>query len=126
MVVDDEKDIVMVTKKGLELVGFEVDGFSDPQAAIDHFKPDYYDLVITDIRMPKINGFELYRQITKKDEKIKVAFMTAFEIYESEFRQIFKSIQATLFIKKPIRAFDLAEKLRHLLGAQTLQTKLQP
>lgn len=114
MVVDDEKDILTVTRHGLEREGFAVDAFSDPQEALDHFKPDYYDLVITDIRMPNINGFELYRQIKKKDEKTKIAFMTAFEIYEGEFKQIFKNIQVTLFFRKPIGISELAEKLRQV------------
>ena len=118
MVVDDQKDIVTVTKEGLELRGFAVDGFSDPQAALEYFKADYYDLVITDIKMPKIDGFDLYRELKKKDEKIKIAFLTALEIYESEFNKVFKNTPTTLIIKKPIRVSELAEKVKVLVKSK--------
>ena len=116
MVVDDEPDIVTVTKKGLEIKGFIVDGFTDPQAALGQFKPDYYDLVITDVRMPEMNGFQFYREIRKKDEKVKVAFMTAFDIYEGEFNKIFKNTKVDLFFRKPVGVSELAEQLQQVFN----------
>jgi DNA-binding response OmpR family regulator len=115
MVVDDEPDVAATIKMGLEGEGFIVDAFTDPQAALDHFKPDYYDLVITDIRMPDKNGFELYRELKKKDEKIKVAFMTAFEIYEGEFSKVFKNTEVKLFFKKPVRLSELVARVKEEL-----------
>ena len=88
-VVDDEPDITNVLKKGLERNGFTVDTFNDPQAALASIPPRYYDLVIIDIRMPRINGFDLYRQLKKRDSAVKVCFLTSFQIYYEEFRMLF-------------------------------------
>jgi DNA-binding NtrC family response regulator len=116
MVVDDEPDVAATIKMGLEREGFIVDTFTEPQTALDHFKPDYYAMVITDIRMPVMSGFELYRELKKKDEKIKVAFMTAFEIYESEFNKVFKNTEVKLFFKKPVRISDLMTSMKEELS----------
>src|SRR5438105_163270 len=107
LVVDDEPDIANVIKKGLEASGFMVDAFTDPATALSHFKPDYYNLMIFDIRMPQLNGFQLYRQIKKMDPKAKVCFMTAFEVYQKEFSMMFSSFEIACFIKKPVKLKDL-------------------
>lgn len=73
-VVDDEPDIMNVLKKGLERHGFVVDTFNDPHAAIASFQPKYYDIMIIDIRMPTINGFDLYRQLKRRTPTSKSAF----------------------------------------------------
>ena len=73
-VVDDKRDITNVLKKGLENHGFAVNTFNDPQAALASFQPMYYDLMIIDIRMPRINGFNLYRQLKKRDTGVRSAF----------------------------------------------------
>lgn len=101
-VVDDEIDITTVLKKGLEQHGFSVDTFNDPQAALASFRPGHYDLMIIDIRMPKINGFNLYRELRKRDAKVRVCFLTAFEIYYEEFRKMFPTIDVRAFVRKPI------------------------
>jgi two-component system response regulator ChvI len=88
-IVDDEPDITNVIKKGLEHHGFAVDTFNDPHAALASFQPKYYDLMIIDIRMPIINGFDLYRQLKKRDTSVKVCFLTAFQIYYEEFKRCF-------------------------------------
>ena len=73
-VVDDEPDITNVLKKGLERQGFAVDTFNNPHSALARFQPKYYDIMIIDIRMPRINGFDLYRQLKKRDTSVKSAF----------------------------------------------------
>jgi YesN/AraC family two-component response regulator len=73
-------------------------------------------MLITDIRMPIMNGFELYRQIRKRDNKIKVAFMTAFDVYETEFCKVMPSIDVKCFFKKPVRMNDLVERVKQELG----------
>jgi two-component system catabolic regulation response regulator CreB/two-component system response regulator ChvI len=124
MVVDDEPDITTVVKRGLESQGFVVDAFNKPEDALANFKPGVYDMLITDIRMPVITGFDLYREIRKNDNKIKVAFMTAFEIYENEFRKMFKDIDVKSFFKKPISISNLAARINEELGKkQTLYGK---
>jgi DNA-binding response OmpR family regulator len=121
MIVDDEKDILAILKLGLETRGgFAVDTFNIAEVALQAFashSPDYYDLVLTDIRMPKMNGFELYRKIREKDMSIPIAFITAFEINEDEFSKVMPSIKVRDFIKKPIRIPDLVERLNAILAA---------
>ncbi len=115
LLIDDEPDILTPLKKGLEHYGFEVDAFTDPKEALNHFKPDYYSLVLTDIRMPGMNGFELFRAIRKIDSRTKFAFMTAFEIHQDEFNKVFKNTQVKLFLKKPFRASELVAKINEEL-----------
>ncbi|MGI0024704.1 MAG: response regulator, partial [Nitrososphaera sp.] len=101
-IVDDEPDITAVLRKGLEQNGFAVDTFNDPRVALSNFKPQYYDLVIIDIRMPDINGFDLYRELKKKDSSVRVCFLTAFEIYYEEFGKMFPTIDVRAFVRKPV------------------------
>ncbi len=121
MIVDDEKDILSILESGLEARGgFAVDTFSSGEAALQAFASrvsDHYDLVLTDIRMPKMNGFDLYRSIREKNASIPIAFITAFEINEDEFSKVMPSIKVRDFIKKPIRIPDLVEKLNAILAA---------
>jgi CheY-like chemotaxis protein len=121
MIVDDEKDILAILKSGLEAKGgFAVDTFTSGEAALQAFvshAPDYYNIILTDIRMPKMNGFDLYRKIREKNTSIPIAFITAFEINEDEFSKVMPSIKVRDFIKKPIRIPDLLEKLDAILAA---------
>jgi DNA-binding response OmpR family regulator len=112
LVVDDEVDIGLVMKLGLEKEGFEVDVFNDPEAAKAHFKAGHYDLLLVDIRMPKINGFELYRELLKIDDKTKICFITAFEIYFDEFRRVFPKLKVDCFVRKPVSLAQLARIVR--------------
>ena len=79
LVVDDEPDVNITLKLALEDEGFDVDTFDNPRLALSYFRPDYYDLLLLDIKMPGMNGFEFYRQIKKIDDNIKVCFLTAAE-----------------------------------------------
>jgi DNA-binding response OmpR family regulator len=107
LVVDDEHDITSVIKRGLEAVGYAVDAFNDPEQALAHFKNSYYDMLIFDIRMPKLSGFQLYREIRKKDDKARVCFMTAFEVYREEFGKVFPNYDIKCFLTKPLSITDL-------------------
>ena len=107
LVVDDEPDISSSIKRGLERNGFQVDAFSDPEKALAEFKPGMYDLLLVDIRMPKLNGFELYREIKKKNDQSKICFFTAFEVYYEEFKKVFPTLDVKCFIRKPITISDL-------------------
>jgi CheY-like chemotaxis protein len=82
LVVDDEPDITLTLRSVLQEGGFEVFSFNDPILALQSFKPRYYDLMILDIKMPEMNGFELYQKLKEKDDHVKVCFLTAV----SEFR----------------------------------------
>ena len=74
LVVDDEIDITLLIKEGLELKGFQIESYNDPQVALQEFKPGFYDLMLVDIRMPKLNGFEFYHEVRKSDIRVKVCF----------------------------------------------------
>jgi YesN/AraC family two-component response regulator len=121
MVVDDEKDILRVIKRDLEANNnntFKVDTFYSSELAIQAFDShpkDYYDLILTDIRMPKINGFELYRRIKEKNPSMKIAFITAFEINKEEFNKVLPSIDVKDFIIKPVSMSDLSSKLKEIV-----------
>lgn len=112
LVVDDEPDIVHSIKRGLERKGFSVDAFEDPIIALANYTPSKYDLCLIDIRMPKMNGFELYREIKKKDHNVKICFCTAFEAtYREEFYKAFPELDEKLFIPKPATLSQLAERI---------------
>jgi two-component system, OmpR family, response regulator ChvI len=107
MVIDDEPDITESIKNGLTRKGFEVSVYNDPVKALEEYVPGGHDLLLLDIRMPKMNGFELYREIKKKNDNIKICFFTAFEVYYEEFRKMFPNLQVRCFIRKPITINDL-------------------
>lgn len=81
LLVEDEQDISEVLTMVLEEGGYKVDSFTDPILALKNFMTSLYDLVILDIKMPEMNGFELRRQIKKIDNTVKVCFLTASELY---------------------------------------------
>ncbi len=111
LIVDDEVDITLAFKKGLESNGFMVDIYNDPVTALLNFKSDFYDLILVDVRMPKMNGFELYQEIEKVDKKSKVCFITAFEVYYHALREIFPTLEVSCFIRKPIEIDDLVKRI---------------
>ena len=87
--VDDNYDHTITFKLGLELAGFEVDAYNDSAMALSNFKADYYDLLLIDINIPKIDGFELYEKMKKMDDKVKVWFITAYEIHYKALKRSF-------------------------------------
>ena len=120
MVVDDERDILSIVKRGLESKNrFKVETFIDAESALESLKDnsdDYYDLVLTDIRMPKINGFELYRRIKESTPNMKIVFITAFEINKDEFSKVIPSVDVIDFISKPVSMSTLITKLNSILN----------
>lgn len=118
LVVDDEPDISSSIKRGLERNGFQVDAYTDPEKALSEFKPGMYDLLLVDIRMPKLNGFELYREIKKKNDQSKICFFTAFEVYYEEFKKVFPTLDVKCFIRKPITISDLVAHINTELNSK--------
>lgn len=127
LVVDDEEDVTFFLKEALEdYAGFEVVTFNDPLLALSSFDSDNtdkeagrsrtYDLILLDIKMPKMDGFELYQELQKKindNGKTKVCFMTAFEVYYEALKELFPdSYPSVCFIKKPFSAQDLVNRIR--------------
>jgi DNA-binding response OmpR family regulator len=114
LIVDDEADINLSLKVTLEENGFEVNTFDDPILALDNFKKGVYDLVILDIKMPKMHGFELYREIRNIDNEVKVCFLTAGEMYYGIYDDIFNENQ---FIRKPIENKELINKVNEMINS---------
>ncbi|HZA64322.1 MAG TPA: response regulator [Nitrososphaeraceae archaeon] len=116
LAIDDEPDLTMLCKMALEHYGFEVNTFNDPKEALSNYKPGYYDLVILDIKMPKMDGFELYHEIKKKDANAKVCFLTASELYYEEFRKKeYGALDKGLFIRKPIDNDELVSEVQKMI-----------
>jgi PleD family two-component response regulator len=86
LVVDDEHDICMVYQIVLQDAGYECISYIDPVKALKEFRPTYYDLVILDIKMPVLNGFELCKKIIELDKTVHIIFITALEEYYEQFR----------------------------------------
>jgi CheY-like chemotaxis protein len=121
LLVDDEHDNSSIFTMGLEDNGFYVDTFDDPISALSAFKPDFYDLLILDIKMPKMDGYELYEKIRKIDNKVKVCFITAsVEEYREDYQQSFRSFRSSSssnisFLTKPITIDDLVKKVNEII-----------
>ena len=116
LLVDDEVDVISVFKMILEMNGYEVDAYTDPTSALDDFKPNFYGLLLLDIRMPTINGFELYRKMRNIDDKVSVCFITAFEDYREEFKESFPMLdEFKYFIRKPKAIEDLVNHVATIL-----------
>ncbi|HJR47496.1 MAG TPA: response regulator [Nitrososphaeraceae archaeon] len=117
LLVDDESDVISVFKMILEMNGYEVDAYTSPLTALDNFKPDFYGLLLLDIRMPAMSGFELYRKMRSIDNEVKVCFITAFEDYREEFRESFPMLdEFKYFIRKPKAVEDLVNHVATILG----------
>jgi two-component system, OmpR family, response regulator ChvI len=115
MIVDDEQDITIIFKIGLEKNEFIVTTFNDPLEALSKFRAGTYDLLILDIRMPGMNGFKLYQKIRDMDNKVKVCFLTAFDEYLEEFKTTFPFLdEVKCYLKKPITVHDLIKRLLDL------------
>jgi DNA-binding response OmpR family regulator len=116
LVVDDEPDLTRLCSLALKYYGFNVDTFNDSEEVLSNFKPDYYDLVILDIKMPKMDGFELYDELKKKDSDAKICFLTASELYYKEFRKKeYHALDKNLFIRKPIDNEDLLKEVNRIM-----------
>jgi DNA-binding response OmpR family regulator len=101
-IVDDDVDIVATYKLGLEEYGFEVDGYTNPITALSKFRPNFYDFLIIDIRMPIMNGFELAEKILKIDISSQICFITAFDLYYESLVEEYPNLDFTCFLRKPI------------------------
>ncbi len=120
LLVDDEPDVVYAIKNILEDNGFQIDSFNESILALKSYKINFYDLVILDIKMPKMDGFELYIKIREKDPNVKICFLTASEMYYEKFRktrsEFGKIIEEECFIQKPIKNEELIRKLNSVMN----------
>ena len=116
MLVDDEHDINAALSIVLKRGGYDVDTFENPFIALEKLKPGFYGLIILDVKMPQIDGFELYREIKKVDKKAKICFLTASELYYENIRkEKFADLDNKFFIIKPISNAELLKKIDFIL-----------
>jgi DNA-binding response OmpR family regulator len=118
-IVDDEPDLTLVFKLGLEDNGFEVDAFNDPHIALSAFKNNpSYDLALIDIRMPEMNGFELYNEMKKIDDQVKVCFITAFDLKQEDMYALSSSSdkKSVNVIRKPIEIEEVVQEINKQIG----------
>jgi DNA-binding NtrC family response regulator len=119
LIVDDDIDILTVTGRSLEHAGFKVHAFVDPLIALHHVRNDckYCQVLVSDIRMPGLTGFQLVRKVKDLRPEMKVIMMTMFEVNKPEFEAVFPSTPIDAVIRKPFTPSQLVEKIRGFLGA---------
>ena len=115
--VDDEYDIVSLVRMVLKNTGFLVDAYTDPVFALSEFKAGLYDLLLLDIRMPEMNGLELYQKMKQIDSNAKVCFITASELFYEEYRrlEIHPWLDKAYFIQKPFRNEEMIEQIKAII-----------
>jgi DNA-binding response OmpR family regulator len=112
LIVDDDPDMTSIFSLGLQDEGFEVYAYNDPQDALSEFRPNFYDLLLVDINMPKINGIELSRQLLELDSNVKICFITAGEANIEVLRELYPARDIGCFIKKPVAIDQLIRRVR--------------
>jgi len=117
LLVDDDPDITFSFKIGLEDNDFAVDAFNDPLLALSSFKAGLYNMAILDIKMPKMNGFELSGEIRKLDDKIRISFISAFDIYKDNLKVEAPTLyeEKPLIMRKPISIDDFVLRIKENL-----------
>ena len=123
LIVDDNTDTTFTYKTGLERyyegyedgnenkIRFQVYTYNDPLLALSEFKPNFYDLLLTDINMPDINGLELCQKILELDANVRVCFITAGEANIEALREVYTNVSLGCFIKKPVSIEYLVKRL---------------
>jgi DNA-binding response OmpR family regulator len=114
LIVDDEPDVADSLLAGLRMQGFSVDESYDPVEALAMFQPGAYDLVISDIKMPKMNGFEMVFEMKKKDPDVQIIFLTGYVDLMKEVDKLFSKLSVREVIQKPIGIQQLVDKIKGL------------
>lgn len=124
LIVDDDKDTLTVTGRSLEHAGFKVHAFADPLTALHHIQNDckYCQILVSDVRMPALTGFQLVRKVKDLRPEMKVILMTMFEVNKPEFEAVFPSTPIDGVIRKPFAPSQLVEKMRGFLSMMTQGT----
>ncbi|HEX7209170.1 MAG TPA: response regulator [Nitrososphaeraceae archaeon] len=120
LIVDDHPDIILTFKRGLEAqneyssgkIFFQVYAYDDPLLALSEFKPNFYDLLLVDVNMPKVNGFEFSEKILKLDVNVRVCYISAGEMNVEGLREQYPSLSIGCFIKKPVTIDQLVRRVK--------------
>jgi DNA-binding response OmpR family regulator len=112
-VIDDDHDIATLMQKALQGDGFQVSAFTDPTRALEDFNVNCKDcsLILSDIRMPGMNGYELVKKAKEIDKQVKVVLMSAFEIDDNEFHNLLPDIKVDALLKKPFSIRELNDTI---------------
>ena len=113
--VNDDTDTTAVMKVGLSRHGFEVETFVDSKSALQNFKAGMYDLILLDVVMKGLDGFELYNKMRKIDENIQICFISASKSFYEKYKSLYPEIQNEYFIQKPVRIKELANSIDTIL-----------
>jgi CheY-like chemotaxis protein len=130
LIVDDEADVTITFKAGIEENNnnngtdkrIEVYTSNNPVVALSEFKPVFYDLLLVDINMPHMNGFELCEKILAIDINVKVCYMSSAEINREALREIYPAINLGCFITKPVPIVYLVDRIRSELEKSSYAT----
>ena len=117
LLVDDDKDVIFLLQKKLHEKGFDVHISDDSHKALQNFKPNFYDLIILDVRMPGMGGFELFDRLKKVDPNARINFMTAFEFHPNDEKYIVSDLGGEGFIQKPVTVSKLIEIINTQLSS---------
>jgi two-component system catabolic regulation response regulator CreB/two-component system response regulator ChvI len=93
----------------------KVDTYNDPIVALAEFKPHYYDISLIDVRVPNMNGFDLYKELKKLDPTIRVCFITAFDVNYQALQEIFPGLTRECYISKSTTMTKIKDHVHHLL-----------
>ena len=116
LIVDDEPDVNLAVRIVLEENNFIVDSFNDPLLALENFKANLYDVLILDIKMPKKDGFEVYKEVMKIDNRVKVCFLTAGDVNYGLLKETFPTLDENQFIRKPIENTELIRQVHKIIN----------
>lgn len=125
--IDDEKDVTLTIKTILEETGlFHVETFNDPGLALKRFNPNFYALVLIDIMMPKMGGFELYERLKKIDPEVMVCFLTGGDMYHQAVREVKHcALNEELFLQKPISNGDLVREIDNKINKSRIRLNIK-
>lgn len=117
LLVDDDPDANLSLSILLRDRGFDVDSFTSPSDALKYFRRNYYDLLVLDVRMPNMDGFELYRAIREVDTKAKICFFTAtvLDNYRVAELEDMMELGEECFISKPIENNEILCRINTIL-----------
>lgn len=117
LLIDDDEDILSIFKNSLKAAGYSTYGFINPIAAFEHFKqdPKAYQIIITDVRMPGMSGFELVKEIRRINPDVKIIMTSSFEMSMNEVERVLPSLKIDVFVNKPVRLAKLNDIVKNLV-----------
>jgi CheY-like chemotaxis protein len=112
LIIDDDPDVTTVFGLGLQDEGFDVYTYNDPLEALSRFRPSFYDLLLVDINMPKMNGIDLSIKILELDTNVKICFITAGDANIEVLRELYPTRSIGCYIKKPVTIDQLVRRIK--------------